>query len=126
MENIMFLSIISFFSSFGGKALSILLLLGVLTTAYFTWENHIKNLALEQFNKAQIEQTAKDNAEFKAKLKEVDDVQKSLINQTNLKNQELQKTVDDLNNKIDTNTAKIESLSSDVLKNTIKDLENLK
>lgn len=69
----------------GVYVLIAVLSLGAITTTYFVWKHNVRQQALVEFNMQQMEQTAKDQAEFMRQQQEIASQQaaaaRALVNQ---------------------------------------------
>lgn len=110
-----------------GMGLGALMLLGTLAGIYKLHNDSIRREALALYNLNQMEQIIKDQSEFISKMYELSELQKSTL--TNLRTQN-----DTLNRKLGTiddyllskEAAAADKTSSEILKNTVRQLELLK
>jgi hypothetical protein len=102
-----------------------ILLMGMLTGIYYGWRSSIQRAALLEYNQKQLEQTIKDQEEFRLKMQAIQKNQEELIK----KNKEDRKVFDDkmtnARNYIESDEAKKEDRpASEVLKQTVKKLKD--
>lgn len=119
------MAILAFLESPIGKLLaqiiSVFILIGVLVGGYFIWKNHIQNEAMAKFNQQQMEQAAKDKADFDNKLKQIDAAQAQILTKLNQQNEDSKAVLDSVQDYID-DQATTDQQSSAVLKETIRRL----
>ena len=101
-----------------------ILLIGLLSGVYYSWRSSITRQALLEYNQKQLEQTIKDQEEFRLKMQAIQKNQEELIK----KNREDKKEFDDkmanARSYLESDEAKKEDRSSSqVLKQTIKKLK---
>jgi uncharacterized membrane protein len=102
-----------------------ILLIGLLSGVYYSWRSSITRQALLEYNQKQLEQTLKDQEEFRLKMQAIQKNQEELIK----KNREDKKEFDDkmasARSYLESDEAKKEDRSSSqVLKQTIKKLKD--
>jgi hypothetical protein len=102
-----------------------ILLMGILSGIYYSWRSSIQRAALLEYNQKQLEQTIKDQEEFRLKMQAIQKNQEELIK----KNKEDRKVFDDkmtnARNNIESDEAKKEDRpASEVLKQTVKKLKD--
>jgi len=125
------MAIISFFMSpFGriiGMGIGALMLLGTLAGIYKMHNDSIRREALALYNRNQLEQIIKDQNQFISKMNELSELQKSTLTNLQTQNDTLNRklgTIDDYLSSKEATAAN--KTSSDVLKNTVRQLELLK
>lgn len=100
-----------------------IILLGMLGGYYYSWKSGIEQQALMEFNRQQVEQTAKNQQDFKEKLDVINRTQTDILQQNEEKIKQLQDKIDDLSSYLDSSqAAKDNREASPILKNTIKKL----
>lgn len=123
--------LLSFITSGGIKWISILLLVSGLVTGLYMKHRQIveneKQIALQQYNIKQLEQTLKDRDAY---IDEIEDINRSraervdgLIKKNNILEEKLKSTVSEIDKHIG---AGHDRQSSQILKDTIKSLEQMK
>ena len=94
-----------------------------LVSLYFMWVNKVKQEALLEYKNAQIEEQIKEQKVVNEKLAKVNADSQIVIKNLNATNEELTKRFAGVSVYLNSPKAKTDSRkSSDVLKNTIKDL----
>ncbi len=102
----------------------ILVAVAILVGGYFLWRHHIRQDALEDFNRAQLEQTIKDKEKLELDLKAIHDKQDALLVELAQQKEELQKKVDELDKFLSSpETIKQDRPASNILKETIRRLK---
>lgn len=107
----------------GIYAIGALLAAGVIFGIYYTWKSNIERAALLEYNQKQLEQSLKDSENLKKKLNDIEKKQGEIIKQTEEDRkayEEKIKSVDEYLSSLE--VRKADRPSSDVLKNTIKQL----
>lgn len=77
-----------------------LLLTGAITTTYYVWKSGIEQAAVLEFNKQQLEQNARDQAEFIRRQEEVAEQQRRAAADLAEQNRRLQGRVNSINQMI--------------------------
>lgn len=104
-------------------AIIAIVIVGIVTSFIYGWQQSIRNTALLEFNNKQLQQLAKDNELFLSRLKNIEGLQEQTIETMKQKNEELNLRLGSLEQYLDTDQAQKDSReSSEVLKNTIKGL----
>ena len=96
-------------------------LLGAATTTYYVWKRNIEHAALLEFNRQQMEQTAKDQAEFIRKQQEISEQQAAAARALAAQNDELNRRMSGIDRYLTSGQAQ-DRPASDVLKRTIDSL----
>lgn len=107
------------------QAIGIGTLIVLLTGGYFWWKHSVKQEALAEWNKSQIEQVQKEQRELIEDLTEVAKTQKALLQEMKNRNEILDKKFSEIDTYLDSNPVRQKyknSKSSDVLKRTFKEL----
>ena len=94
-------------------------ILGLVTTAYYSWKRSIEQAALLEFNQKQIEQTIKDQEKRNKEQQDIANQQIEIINKLTDANEKINDKVSSIDSIIKTSKDK---KSSDVLKKTIESL----
>lgn len=97
-------------------------LTGALGSAYYLWKKSIEHAALLEFNRAQMEQTVKDQQKFIEQQQQIADQTRAAVQQMQNNNIKLQNKIGGINDFLNTATDKS---SSDVLKQTFIKLREL-
>ena len=97
-----------------------ILLAGAITTTYYVWKRGIEQAALMDFNRQQLEQNARDQAEFINRQEELAVQQRRAAAELAEQNRRLQTRVNSINMMI--NQAE-DSPASDVIRRTIDRLK---
>src|SRR5205085_6497766 len=71
------------------------MLAGVLLGLLKVHDNGVKNAALEDWNKKQLEQVVKDNQKMAQQLSDIQDIQAKIVLKVGVKNAAVKKTSDD-------------------------------
>lgn len=107
------------------QILGIILVVGLLIAGYYWWVNSIKQEALQEWNRQQIETVRKENEKFIQKLSEVNKNQEKIITDLKSQNDALEKQFEELEKHLNSPVI-IEKYrtkpTSDVLKRTFKEL----
>lgn len=99
------------------------LFLAVVIGGYYYWKGSVRDQALEDFNKKQIEQVLKDAADFRNKMNEVVKNQDFIIASKDIQIKELEKKISEINDYLDSpEVKKTDRPASDILKNTVRKL----
>lgn len=111
---------------FGLSKIAIYLLIalfsmGAITTTYYVWKRNIQHAALMEFNRQQLEQTQKDQAEFIRRQQEIADQQAEAARALAERNEELNRRMSDVDRYLTSGQAQ-DRPASDVLKQTIERL----
>lgn len=96
--------------------IGVVAIVGVLATTYYVWKHGIEQAALLDFNRQQLEQTVKDQAEFLRRQEEIDYQQRRASHELASQNRRLQTRIDSVNQMI--NQAE-DSTVPDIIKQTI-------
>ena len=97
---------------------------GILTGIYYSWRKGIEREALLEYNQAQIEQNIKDQQAMREKLDAMDKKQKEIEADNARDKKDFKDKMDAINGDIiSTNT--VDRPSSDVLRNTVKRLQEV-
>lgn len=95
--------------------------IGAITTTYYVWKRSIEHAALLEFNRQQMEQTAKDQAEFIRKQQEISDQQAAATRALIEQNNTLNRKMSGIDNFL-TSSQSQDKPSSEILKQTIERL----
>lgn len=102
-----------------------IILFGLLTGLYYNWRKGIEREALLEYNQKQIEQYQKDQEEFKAKMKKIEDDQIALIAKNNEDKKIFESKMNATSEFLNSNDAKkLDRPSSEILKKTIDKLKD--
>jgi len=93
-----------------------LLLAGTVTTTYYVWKRGVEQAAMMEFNRQQLEQNARDQAEFIRRQEEVAEQQRRAAAELAEQNRRLQSRVNSINQMI--NQAE-DSPAPDIIRRTI-------
>lgn len=93
-----------------------LLLTGTVTTTYYVWKRGVEQAAMMEFNRQQLEQNARDQAEFIRRQEEVAEQQRRAAAELAEQNRRLQSRVNSINQMI--NQAE-DSPAPDIIRRTI-------
>jgi hypothetical protein len=97
--------------------------MGAVTTTYYVWKRNIQHQALLEFNKAQMEQTAKDQAEYARQQQEIANQQAAAARALATQNEELNRRMGSIDRFLTTSQAQ-DRPASDILKQTIDRLQS--
>jgi hypothetical protein len=116
------------FSFLGLNKLTLYLLTGLVsiaavTTTYFVWKHNIEYQAKLEFNQRQLEQTAKEQAEFIQKQQEIADQQAAATRALAIQNEEISRRMSGIDRYLNASQSQ-DRPSSEVLKRTIEMLQN--
>jgi Tfp pilus assembly protein PilO len=93
--------------------------------AYYSWKSSIEQLALLRFNQQQLEQTVRNQEEFRQRQAEIEEQQRQSARQLIEENNRLRSTVQDIQSMLNTpEFTASDRPASDVLKRTIEQLRN--
>lgn len=103
-----------------------ILLIGILSGIYYSWRSSVVREALLEYNQKQLEQTIKDQEEFRAKMQAIEKSQEQIL----AENDKSKKVFDDQIKTADeylesAAVKKADKPSSDILKETIKKLKDI-
>jgi len=97
--------------------------LGTITTTYYVWKRNIQREALLEFNRAQMEQNAKDQAEFMRQQQEISERQAAAARALAEQNEALNRRMSGIDRYLNSSQAQ-DRPASEVLKQTIDRLRN--
>ena len=92
--------------------------LGAATTTYYVWKRNVQHQALLEFNQRQLEQTAKDRAEFVRQQQEIATQQAEAARALNQQNDALNRRMGSIDRFLNSSQAQ-DRPASDILKQTI-------
>jgi uncharacterized protein HemX len=92
--------------------------LGGVTTTYYVWKRNVRQQALMEFNQKQLEQSAKDQAEFMRQQQEIANQQAEAARRLAQQNDELNRRMSGIDRYLSSSQAQ-DRPASDVLKQTI-------
>ena len=95
------------------------LLIGAMTTTYYVWKRGVEQAALMEYNRLQLEQNARDQAEFIRRQEELATLQRRAARELAEQNRRLQTRVESINQMIGQSE---DSPAADVIKRTIERL----
>lgn len=95
------------------------LLIGAMTTTYYVWKRGVEQAALMEFNRLQLEQNARDQAEFIRRQEELATQQRRAARELAEQNRRLQTRVESINQMIGQSE---DSPAAEVIKRTIERL----
>lgn len=99
-------------------------LIGSIFGIYYAWKRDIERQALMQFNQKQMEQSLKDQQEFMKKQERISKVQQEAARELVEENQKISRKLGSVTNYLSSADAKKnDRAASDILKNTIEQLE---
>ena len=103
-----------------------IILIGLLSGIYYAWRSSIVREALLEYNQKQLEQTIKDQEEFRVKMQAIEKSQKEILNENSNSRKVFDDQIKSTDDYLDsTTTKKADKPSSDVLKETIKKLKDI-
>jgi len=98
--------------------------LGAVSTIYIVWKTGIENAAIAEQNENQLKQIIKAQQEEIAKQKQILDDQEATIKKATADNQALNQRIESITTYLNSDTVKKEDKpSSDILRNTIQELQ---
>lgn len=100
--------------------------ISIFTTFVLMWKNSIRQQALLEANNKQLTQLVKDQEHFIKKMNEIYQIQKDSIETINKKNEELRTQLSSLEVYLSSDTVQGNRASSEVLRETIKQLSGKK
>lgn len=101
-----------------------ILLISILSGIYYGWRKGVEREALLEYNQRQLEQTIKDQEEFRRKMNEIQKVQEDIIKQNAEDRKEFAKKMNEALDDLNTEEAKkADRPASDILKQTIRKLQ---
>lgn len=104
--------------------ISFVVLSAVVIGGYYYWKGSVRDQALEDFNKKQIEQVLKDAADFRNKMNKVVVDQQMVIKLKDDQIKALESKISEINEYLDSNEVKkTDRPASEILKNTIRKLK---
>lgn len=111
---------------FGLSKIAIYLLIalfsmGAVTTTYYVWKRNIQHAALLEFNRQQMEQNQKDQAEFIRRQQEISDQQAAAARALAAQNEELNRRMSGIDRYLTSGQAQ-DRPASEVLRRTVDSL----
>ncbi len=111
---------------FGLNKLTVYLLValfaaGAVTTTYYVWKRNIEQQALLDFNRQQLEQTAREQAEFARQQQEIANQQAAAARALAAQNENLNRRIGNIDRFLSSSQAQ-DRPASDVIKQTIERL----
>ena len=100
--------------------------ISIFTTFVLMWKQSIRQQALLEANNRQLTQIVKDQEQFIKKMNEIYQIQKDSIESINKKNEELRNQLSSLEVYLSSDTIQGNRASSEVLRETIKQLSGKK
>lgn len=100
-------------------AIGAVLLLGAVGTTYYVWKRGVENAALMEYNQRQLEQNARDQAEFMRRQEELAEQQRRAARELAEQNRRLQSRVNSINQML---SQEEDSPAPDVIRRTIERL----
>lgn len=95
--------------------------MGAVTTTYYVWKRNIQHAALLEFNRQQMEQTQKDQAEFMRRQQEISDQQAAAARALAAQNEELTRRMSGIDRYLTSGQAQ-DRPASEVLRRTVDGL----
>jgi len=96
------------------------LLIGAMTTTYYVWKRGVERAALADFNRQQLEQNARDQAEFIRRQEELAAMQRRAAAELAEANRKLQSRVNSINQMLNQSQ---DSPAPDVIRQTFERLK---
>lgn len=93
--------------------------LAAITATYYVWKHNVEQAAVMEFNKQQLEQNARDQAEFIRRQEEIASQQRNATRELAEQNRRLQTRVNSINTMINQTE---DTAAADVIKRTIERL----
>lgn len=100
----------------------ILVAITALWAAIAVHDYNIRQQALAEFNKQQLEQVIADQKRYMEQLKEINETQKAIAKSLREKNDDLNAKIDDIQKELQIKAAGANNQSSEYLKETVKQL----
>jgi hypothetical protein len=100
--------------------------ISIFTTFVIMWKHSIRQQALLEANNIQLTQLVKDQEQFIKKMNEIYQIQKDSIESINKKNEELRNQLSGLEIYLNSDNVQGNRASSEVLRETIKQLSGRK
>ncbi len=100
-------------------AVAAALSLAAITATYYVWKHNVEQAAVMEFNRQQLEQNARDQAEFIRRQEEIAIQQRTATRELAEQNRRLQGRVNSVNHMINQSE---DSPAADVIKRTIERL----
>jgi Fe2+ transport system protein B len=103
-----------------------ILLIGILSGIYYSWRSSIEREALLEYNQKQLEQTIKDQEEFRIKMLAIQKSQDEIVNENNKSRKIFDDQIKTTDEYLESTAVKnADKPSSDILKETIKKLKDI-
>lgn len=93
-----------------------LFLVGAMTTTYYVWKRGVEQAAMMEFNRQQLEQNARDQAEFMRRQEEVAEQQRRAAAELAEQNRRIHQRVNSINQMINQSE---DSPAPEIIKRTI-------
>jgi len=119
----MFLTILN--NKYTRYILEILIITAILVGAYYIWKAKVQHDALISYNTKQIEQVTKDNLKLQEDMLKIQTLNQDITGNMVVKNNALTKNTDDIEKYINSIPSNMNRPASDLLKNTIKNLNGI-
>lgn len=99
-----------------------LVVFGIFTGIYVTWKNNVKQEALNNYNKSQVEQSIKDQQKFQENSDIISKNQEKIKSEINSDNSTLKEDLGKIEDSVNSGT---DRESSEVLKDAVRQLKAL-
>jgi Tfp pilus assembly protein PilO len=104
-------------------AIIITITLAILSTYVLMWKSNIRKQAALEFNNKQLEQTIKDQEQYILNMKAVNEKQRSIIEETNKKNEQLAEQLASIEDYLNSEEVKLNDRpASNIIRETIRKL----
>ena len=98
----------------------------ILTGFYFYWKHNVEQQALMEYNQRQLEQSIADQNKLKETLSAIEQKQQEIIKQNEQDKVAYEQKLGSVTDYLDSSaTKKIDKPSSDILKQTVKQLKDI-
>jgi Flp pilus assembly protein TadB len=101
--------------------------IGAVTTTYYVWKSSIERAALMEFNRAQLEQTRKDQEEFLRRQEALEEQQREATRALLEQNRDVQNRIESIQGNLNSPAAAAaDRPASDILKRTVEQLRAIR
>jgi Tfp pilus assembly protein PilE len=101
--------------------------IGAVTTTYYVWKSSIERAALMEFNRAQLEQSRKDQEEFLRRQEALEEQQREATRALLEQNRDVQNRIESIQGNLNSPAAAAaDRPASDILKRTVEQLRAIR
>lgn len=101
--------------------------MGAITTTYYVWKSSIERAALMEFNQRQLEQTLKDQEEFRRRQEALEEQQREATRALLEQNRDVQNRIQSIQGNLNSPAAAASDRpASDILRRTVEQLREIR